>query len=54
MGWISVPGEGSFAFNFFVALVSTLFLTAAYPLWNQVVTEVTAAQVEALEKLELA
>jgi hypothetical protein len=54
VGLIAFPGEGSFAINFFFALVSTLFLTAAYPLWNQVVTEVTAAQVEALEKLELA
>jgi Na+-translocating ferredoxin:NAD+ oxidoreductase RnfG subunit len=54
VGLIAFPGEGAFAFNFLFALISTLFLTAAYPLWKQVVTEVTAAQVEALEKLELA
>jgi hypothetical protein len=54
VGLIAFPGEGAFAINFFFALISTLFLTAAYPLWKQVVTEVTAAQVEALEKLELA
>ena len=54
VGLIQSPGEGAFSFNIFFSLISTICLTVAYPLWNTVVTEVTAAQVEALEKLELA
>lgn len=54
VGLISSPSEGAFAFNYFFALISTVLLTLAFPLWKEVVTEVTAAQVEALEKLELA
>jgi hypothetical protein len=54
VGLIQSPGEGASSLNFFFSFISTIFLTLAYPLWNTVVTEVTAAQVEALEKLELA
>ena len=54
VGLISFPGEGNFSFNIFFSLISTILLTVAYPLWITVVKDVTAAQVEALEKLELA
>lgn len=54
VGLISVRSDGSFLFNAFFSIISNVFLTMAYPLWKAVITDVTAAQVEALEKLELA